>query len=177
MPLVATELNPQRSTNMAAEIGTQAGSRRFAHLSNPDPSWQKVAAKQQSLEKLADGLYCLPMTEFRKVAYGPPPLPANAPVIGTDITVEQAEISVRDGARIGLRVYRPIEDGSNRLLFFNIHGGGWGNSRRILVRRVSRLTSKRDGLSGPQMQRRLRIAWWQPRIKRLWSASIIEGST
>ncbi|KAH8648237.1 lipase esterase family protein [Ilyonectria robusta] len=111
---------------MAAEIGTQAGSRRFAHLSNPDPSWQKVAAKQQSLEKLADGLYCLPMTEFRKVAYGPPPLPANAPVIGTDITVEQAEISVRDGARIGLRVYRPIEDGSNRLLFFNIHGGaGW----------------------------------------------------
>jgi acetyl esterase/lipase len=112
---------------MAAETGKHTGSQQFMHLSNPDPAWLQVATKHQTLEDLADELYRLPITEFRKVAYRPPPLPSNAPVIGRNITVDQDEFTARDGTRIGVRVYRPIEHGSNHLLFFNIHGGGRTN--------------------------------------------------
>lgn len=104
--------------------------RKYEYLSNPDPSWLQVALKQQSLEKLADELYSLPIIEFRKVAYKPPPLPANAPIIGRDLNVDQTDIAVKDGARIGVRIYRPIDHESNHLLFFNIHGGGRINSRK-----------------------------------------------
>jgi hypothetical protein len=112
---------------MAAETDKHISGLQFAHLSNPDPAWLQVATKQQSLEKLADELYSLPIAELREVAYRPPPLPANAPVIGRDITVARDELAVRDGARIGVRIYRPIDHGSNLLLFFNIHGGGRRN--------------------------------------------------
>lgn len=119
------------STNMA--LNTSTIPRTFEHLSIPDPSWLQIAAKQQVIDKLADVLYSLPLDEFRKVAYKPPPLPADAPVIGGDIDVEHTKITTRDGTRIGLRIYRPIDHGSNHLLLFNIHGGGRSNSRQHLA--------------------------------------------
>lgn len=112
---------------------TSTVSETFEHLSIPDPSWLQIAAKQQVIDKLADGLYSLPLDEFRKVAYKPPPLPTGAPVIGRDIDVEHTKITTRDGTRIGLRIYRPINHGSNHLLLFNIHGGGKSNSRQDLA--------------------------------------------
>ncbi|EFX06321.1 lipase esterase family protein [Grosmannia clavigera kw1407] len=112
---------------MATEETTSstANGRRYEHLSSPDPVWLQVAEKHQVLEPLADKLYSLPIEEFRKVPYKPPPLPANAPVIGKDVAVEQAEITVRDGAKIAARICRPIERKDGSVLFFNIHGGGW----------------------------------------------------
>lgn len=116
---------------MALKTSTTPGT--FQHLSIPDPSWLQIAAKQQGIDKLADEFYSLPLNEFRKVAYKSPPLPADAPVIGRDIDVEHTKITTRDGTRIGLRVYRPIDHESNHLLLFNIHGGGKSNSRQDLA--------------------------------------------
>lgn len=113
--------------------GKTAYAGQFGFLSNPDPSWLQVAAKQQSLEKVADEFFNLPMSELRKVVYRPPLLPANAPIIGKDILVDQIEIAVRDGTKIGVRVYRPKDYGSNHLLFFNVHGGGWNDFGRHVI--------------------------------------------
>lgn len=62
-------------TSMATEIGRNTSDLRYAHLSIPDPSWLKVAAQQEALDKLPDERYNLPIAEFGKVAYRPPPLP------------------------------------------------------------------------------------------------------
>ncbi|KAH8714616.1 lipase esterase family protein [Ilyonectria robusta] len=98
---------------------------RFAHLSQAHPEWNKVASKQRELEPLAQRLYSLPLEEFRKVPYRPPPLPANAPVPGIDIIIREDEVIVRDGAKVKVRMYEPVHLSSRHLLFFNIHGGGW----------------------------------------------------
>lgn len=109
---------------MATETRRNTSDLQFAHLSIPDPSWLNVAAQQEALDKLADERYGLPIAEFRKVPYTPPPLPINAPVVGRDIIVDQEVVAVRDGATIGIRIYRPIDYETKHLLFFNIHGGG-----------------------------------------------------
>jgi hypothetical protein len=112
---------------MATETRNSTSDPQFTHLSIPDPYWLKVAAQQEALDKLADERYNLPIAEFRQVPYRPPPLPTNAPTIGEEIAVDQEEIAVRDGAKIGIRIYRPIDDETSHLLFFNIHGGGMRN--------------------------------------------------
>ncbi|KAL6411550.1 lipase esterase family protein [Ilyonectria robusta] len=81
---------------------------RFAHLSQAHPEWNKVASKQRELEPLAQRLYSLPLEEFRKVPYRPPPLPANAPVPGIDIIIREDEVIVRDGAKVKCAVVAQI---------------------------------------------------------------------
>lgn len=98
---------------------------RYAHLSEPDPAWLEVAEAHAPLDELAAKMYSLPLNEFRKVPYKPGPLPANAPQPGRDVNIRTGEVVVRDGHKIGIRIYEPPVRRNDRLLFFNVHGGGW----------------------------------------------------
>lgn len=98
--------------------------RRHAFLSTMHPAWRTVAERHATTEKAASALYDLATEEFRKVPYRPPPLAADAPVPGRDVQISHREISVRDGAVIGLRIYEPVTKGNSRTVFFNVHGGG-----------------------------------------------------
>lgn len=66
----------------------------------------------------------LPIAEVRALGCRPPPLPADAPVLGKDISKSFLEILARDGTTICLSVYKPVTAIDDALLFFNIHGGG-----------------------------------------------------
>lgn len=97
---------------------------RYAHLSEMSPDWIEVAHDHEEAAKLADTLYKLPLEEFRKVPYKPPPLPTNVPVPGRDLKITEDMVTVRDGYAIAIRLYQPLDPGDNRVLFLNIHGGG-----------------------------------------------------
>lgn len=96
----------------------------LAHLSAPHPEWIKVAEGHAMVEARLSVLYSLNIDEFRKVPYRPPPVSANAPTPGHDLVITQREIEVRDGAKVALRIYKPIHQATGHPLFFNIHGGG-----------------------------------------------------
>ncbi|KAM0187495.1 hypothetical protein ACHAPI_011130 [Fusarium lateritium] len=99
--------------------------RPFTHLSKPHPEWIKVAESHRAVEEKMTKLYSLPIEEFRKVSYRPAPLSANAPRPGHDLVITEREIEVRDGTKIGIRIYKPIQHSQGHPLYFNIHGGGW----------------------------------------------------
>lgn len=110
------------AVNRRAEDGRRQS--RHAHLSTPHASWNEVAGEQKAIDKIADKFFELPIEEFRKFPYKPSELPHDAPEIGTDIIVEETEVVVRDGTAIPVRIYKPLGDSPNRLLFFHTHGGG-----------------------------------------------------
>ncbi|KAJ4322159.1 hypothetical protein N0V84_004994 [Fusarium piperis] len=94
-----------------------------AHLSVPHPDWEQIAKDRDDLENKLDELYQKPIHEFRKVPYVPPPLPPNVPEPGRDISISDSSVTVRDGASIRIRVYKPLGIGKGHTLFLNIHGG------------------------------------------------------
>ena len=98
--------------------------RRFAHLSAIHPDWEQVAEGHKAIEQASLALYNLPIEEFRKVPYRAPPLPADAPVIGQDLTVKECKVPVRDGTFIRVRIYLPLTSNKHHLIFYNVHGGG-----------------------------------------------------
>ncbi|KAF2020075.1 lipase esterase family protein [Aaosphaeria arxii CBS 175.79] len=98
---------------------------RFAHLSDPHPEWKTVAEDHMKNEEKLSYLYDLPIEEFRKIPYRPPPLSVNVPQPGQHLQISERQIRVRDGTKISLRIYRPMMTTGNHVLFFNIHGGGW----------------------------------------------------
>ncbi|KAI0151074.1 lipase esterase family protein [Pestalotiopsis sp. NC0098] len=87
---------------------------RYAHLSEMSPDWAEVAHDHEEAAKLADALYKLPLEEFRKVPYKPPPLPTNVPMPGHDLKITEDMVTVRDGHAIAIRVYEPLGPGDNR---------------------------------------------------------------
>jgi acetyl esterase/lipase len=98
---------------------------KYTHLSETNPAWETVAAKQSEIDELSRKLLALPIEEFRKITYRPPPLPEDAPVPGIDLNITKHEVTVRDGTKISIRIYKPIFAPDVALLFFNVHGGGW----------------------------------------------------
>ncbi|CAK7205367.1 hypothetical protein SEUCBS139899_008137 [Sporothrix eucalyptigena] len=98
---------------------------KYAHLSDPAPAWLSVAEKHAPLDTLSSEVYRLPLVEFRKVPYKASPLPSNAPQTDKDLCIRTNTVTVRDGTSISLRIYEPLEKKEGRLLFFNVHGGGW----------------------------------------------------
>lgn len=96
----------------------------FAHLSNPHPEWKKVAEAHKTIEEKLAYLYTLPIEEFRKIPYKPPPLSMDAPRPGEHVEISERQIPVRDGTEVGVRIYRPLVVSKNHVMFFNIHGGG-----------------------------------------------------
>lgn len=98
--------------------------RPFTHLSEPHPEWTKVAENHRAVEERMAKLYSLPIEEFRKVPYRPAPLSATAPRPGHDLVITEQEVEVRDGTKISLRIYEPVQHSKGHPLYFNIHGGG-----------------------------------------------------
>ncbi|KAJ9145078.1 Lipase esterase family protein [Pleurostoma richardsiae] len=108
---------------MSSIAGIKQG--RFTHLTTMDPEWAEIAPKHAPIDELANKLYRLPIEEFRKVPYKAPPLPGDAPVAGRDLLIRTTEVAVKDGYKVGIRIYEPIQLGKGHVLFFNVHGGGW----------------------------------------------------
>jgi acetyl esterase/lipase len=97
---------------------------QYTHLSETNPAWESVASKQSEIDKISGKLLALPIEEFRKITYRPPPLPEDAPTPGKDLNITHCEVLVRDGTKISIRIYKPLDPPDAALLFFNVHGGG-----------------------------------------------------
>ncbi|PMD33045.1 lipase esterase family protein [Hyaloscypha variabilis F] len=98
---------------------------QYTHLSETNPAWESVASKQSEIDKISGKLLALPIEEFRKITYRPPPLPEDVPTPGKDLNITHCEVSVKDGTKISIRIYKPLDPPDAALLFFNVHGGGW----------------------------------------------------
>jgi hypothetical protein len=109
---------------MADAQGKGQYSQRLNFLSTPHTEWMKVAAKQEAADKITKKAFKLPVEEFRKIPYKPPPVPSYAPVPGKDINIAETKVRVRDGVEIGIRIYRPLSKNPQKILFLNVHGGG-----------------------------------------------------
>ena len=107
-----------------ADFEIMSSCTRYTHFSEPNPAWQSVASKQREKDKISGECFALPIEEFRKIAYKPPPLPEDAPVPGQDLNITKCDVSVRDGTKISIRIYKPLNPPDAALLFFNVHGGG-----------------------------------------------------
>jgi hypothetical protein len=97
---------------------------QYTQLSETNPAWESVASKQSEIDKISGKLLALPIEEFRKITYTPPPLPEDAPTPGKDLNITHCEVLVRDGTKISIRIYKTLDTTDAALLFFNVHGGG-----------------------------------------------------
>jgi hypothetical protein len=114
-----------RMINMSGRQPINYG--RFSHLSMPDSEWLQVADNHATVDEAAAKLYALPIEEFRKIPYQPPPLAPYAPVEGQDVQITKSHVTVRDGTSIGVRIYQHISNeksSSFAPIYYNIHGGG-----------------------------------------------------
>ncbi|EXJ84559.1 hypothetical protein A1O3_05228 [Capronia epimyces CBS 606.96] len=103
--------------------GLKAPKPKYGHLSEIDPDF---APLKEEADKNFAALWSLPLDEF-KAAWltAPVALPNNAPQPGQEYSVVDQEAPVRDGSRIGLRVYKPLDPPTNAVLVLKAHGGGW----------------------------------------------------
>ena len=94
----------------------------YGHLSNIVPEF---APLKEETDKNFAALWSLPLDDFKSAwLTAPVALPEDAPQPGKDYEVSDQQISVRDGANIGLRVYRPMKDTKHSTLILKAHGGG-----------------------------------------------------
>lgn len=111
---------------MSATNLLRSGDSLYAHLSEVDPSWSSEAQRQKELDAIAQEALNLPILEFRALGYKPPPLPKDAPIPNIDIRITVDEVTVKDGTKVGVRIYKPIPSPPPKaLLFYNVHGGGY----------------------------------------------------
>ncbi|EXJ92461.1 hypothetical protein A1O3_01012 [Capronia epimyces CBS 606.96] len=96
---------------------------KYGHLSKIDPDF---APFKEAIDQRFKTLWSLSLEDL-KAAYknAPVSFPEGAPQAEKDFQVADQEISVRDGTKIGLRVYRPIQAKPNAILVLKAHGGGW----------------------------------------------------
>ncbi|KIW84618.1 hypothetical protein Z517_00006 [Fonsecaea pedrosoi CBS 271.37] len=96
---------------------------KYGHLSEVDPNF---ALLKDEVDKNFANLWALPLEEFKAAWLSAPvPLPDNAPEPGKDYQVLNKEAVVRDGARIGLKIYKPQNSNNDTVLVLKSHGGGW----------------------------------------------------
>lgn len=96
---------------------------KYGHLSEIDPEW---ASLREEIDKNFVALWQLPMDEFKAAWLSAPvALPENAPEQGKDYEIEELQVPVRDGTKVGVRLYKPIKPVSNGVLVLKAHGGGW----------------------------------------------------
>lgn len=95
---------------------------KYGHLSEIDPVY---APLKEETDRNFAALWTLPLDEFKNAwLTAPVGFPEGVPEPGKDYQVSDQQISVTDGAKIGLRVYRPIKDTKNATLVLKAHGGG-----------------------------------------------------
>ncbi|EGC47049.1 lipase [Histoplasma capsulatum var. duboisii H88] len=97
---------------------------KYAHFATPHPVFESL---KDEASKLVENLYAIEDMEEFKAAWDafPPAVFDDGPVVGKDITIEHMNIPVRDGAKVELRIYKPINPTPQASLFFVAHGGGW----------------------------------------------------
>ena len=95
---------------------------RYGQLAEADPGFAPLKVE---VDEMFTNLWSLPLDEF-KAAWltAPVSFPDNAPQPGRDYSVVDREVTVRDSARIGLRVYGPSKPSTNTVLILKTHGGG-----------------------------------------------------
>ena len=95
---------------------------KYGHLSKPDPAWAPL------IEETNNGfaaLWNLPMDQFKQGWLSAPVvLPDGCPVLDKDFKNTHAQVPVRDGTKIEVRFYTPIEPVEDALLVVKAHGGG-----------------------------------------------------
>lgn len=103
-------------------VGNAQPKPKYGHLSKIDPVF---ASLREAIDKRFNNLWTLPLDEL-KAAYknAPVALPEGAPQAGKEYQVSDQEMLTRDGAKIGLRVYRPIQATTDAVLVLKAHGGG-----------------------------------------------------
>lgn len=95
---------------------------RYGHLSEIDPQF---APLREEIDKNFAALWQLPMDEFKAAWLSAPvPLPEDAPVQGKDYENEELQVPVRDGTKVGVRLYKPIMPAKDAVLVLKAHGGG-----------------------------------------------------
>lgn len=95
---------------------------KYGYLSEIDPDF---APLREETDKNFAVLWSLPMDEFKTAWLNAPiALPEDAPQPGKDYQVSDQQIPVRDGAKVGLRLYKPMEPVENAMLVLKAHGGG-----------------------------------------------------
>lgn len=95
------------------------------HWSSPDPAW---AAMEDAVEQAMGPMWAADVSidDFKKswLAF-PLALPAGCPEVGRDVVITQEEATVRDGARIGLQIYKAPGVTKDATLVYRMHSGGW----------------------------------------------------
>jgi len=91
---------------------------KYAHYSDVDPEFAPI---QGAVREMVDQLFSLPIDQIRAAMLQPSPLPEDIP---KDIQTDDMEVPVRDGTKIGIRVYKSKDVGPDALLYFVMHGGG-----------------------------------------------------
>jgi acetyl esterase/lipase len=95
---------------------------KYGHLTDIDPEFAPLKAPTD--EAFAQ-LWSLPMAEF-KMGWltTPPALPENCPVPGKDIEISDIQVPVRDGTKLGVRIYKSVKPQKDAVLVLKAHGGG-----------------------------------------------------
>lgn len=93
----------------------------YAKYSEVDPEFAPI---QPFVEERVKELFSLPLDQL-KVAYGGPgtPMPEDLPTTD-EIKIEDIEIPVRDGTKIGLRIWKSKDIKPRAPLMVVYHGGG-----------------------------------------------------
>ena len=95
---------------------------KYGHLSEIDPVY---APLKEEADRNFAALWSLPLDDFKNAwLTAPIALPEGVPEPGKDYQVSDQQIPMRDGAKVGLRVYKPMKDTKNAVLVLKAHGGG-----------------------------------------------------
>jgi len=96
---------------------------KYGYLSEIDPEF---APLREEIDKNFAALWQLPMDEFKAAWLSAPvPLPEDAPLQGKDYEIEELQVPVTDGTKVGVRLYKPIKPAKDAVLVLKAHGGGW----------------------------------------------------
>ena len=98
---------------------------KYASLADPSPEWLPI---KEAVDANFTAFFSLPLEQQHPIwAAQPHPLPDGTP---TDLGVSHQKVSVRDGAEVGIRIYRNSaklkQMGKTQApLVLVAHGGGW----------------------------------------------------
>lgn len=117
-------------------------SRKYAVLSTIDPGFAQM---QKVVDDSQTQLWALPLDQIRALLKEPAPqfLPEDIP---QDLDIHDSEVAVRDGTKIGIRVYKAKDVRPHAPLLFSMHGGGWVIGSHVNFAQISIILGTTDGL-------------------------------
>jgi hypothetical protein len=103
-----------------SEPGTVQPKPRYGHISKIAPEFVPLQAETDADLK---ALWELPIDEFKHAwKTTPPALAKDAPVPGKDFQIIHQLVPVKDGKKIEIHIYKPVEPEPEALLFLNAMG-------------------------------------------------------